>query len=284
VRVGWDVVPALFLSQSAKGQCRWTPLHNGERCRQAALAVSDFFSTQAADYARFRPRYPAELFAYFADATSDHSLAWDCATGSGQMAVPLAEYFTHVIATDLSAAQIEHAEHHPRVEYRLAPAEASGLLPASVNLITVAQALHWLDLDAFYGEARRVLASDGAIAVSSYGSALLDDPELSRRLDSFEWKTLGAYWPPRRKIVGEALRSLPFPFREAHPPEFQLEARWTLMELLGYARSWSATARYFALHHQDPIPELDAALRPGWGPPEHTRLVRWPFVVRLGYA
>jgi SAM-dependent methyltransferase len=244
----------------------------------------DYFSEQAEEYARYRPRYPAELFTYLASTTTDRHLAWDCATGSGQVAVPLAAYFDRVVATDISAAQIEHAEIHERVEYRVAPAEASGLGSATVNLVTVSQALHWLDLGAFYREVERVLAPGGVLAVSSYGSASVDDPELSAIFAHFEWTTLGEYWPPRRALVGDKLRELPFPFPELAVPEFRLEARWTLAELVGYTRSWSATARYVARHGRDPTPALEASLREGWGEPDRQRLIRWPFVVRVGRA
>ena len=250
----------------------------------SSQAGADYFSRQAAEYARFRPRYQSELFAYLADAVPDHALAWDCATGSGQAAIPLAQYFDRVIATDMSEAQITHAEPHPRVEYRVAPAEASGLAAGCVNLVTVAQALHWLDLDGFYREAHRVLTPAGALAVSSYGSASLDDDDLSEALAHFEWVTLGTYWPPRRALVGTALLDLAFPFREVQPPPFRLEVRWTLAELMGYVSSWSATARYVAAHGTGPLPELEVALRRHWGPPERKRVVQWPFVVRIGYV
>ncbi len=242
----------------------------------------DHFSTQAEEYARYRPHYPAELFAYLASTTTQRHLAWDCATGSGQVAVPLAAYFDRVIATDISSAQIEHAEIHERVEYRVAPAKASGLEPATVNLVTVSQALHWLDLDAFYREVERVLAPGGVLAVSSYGSASIDDPELSAIFAHFELTTVGAYWPPGRALVGEKLREMPFPFPELAAPDFHLEARWTLAELVGYTRSWSATARYVARHGRDPTASLEASLRESWGEPDRPRLVRWPFVVRVG--
>ena len=242
----------------------------------------DYFSAQAAEYARYRPHYPAALFAYLAGVAPGHRLAWDCATGNGQTAVPLATYFTRVIATDLSATQIAHAEQHERVEYRVARAEASGLEPSSAELITVSQALHWFDLDPFYREANRVLVPNGVLAVSSYGSGTLDDPVLSAIFSHFEWTTLGAYWPPRREFVGEALRSLPFPFAELQAPEFSLQAEWTLEQLVGYARSWSATAKYVAEHANDPTPALAKALGTAWGDPGRARTVRWPFVVRVG--
>jgi SAM-dependent methyltransferase len=242
----------------------------------------DYFSAQAEEYARYRPHYPDELFAYLASTTAHRHLAWDCATGSGQAAVPLAAYFDRVVATDISSAQIEHARIHERVEYRVAPAEASGLGSATANLVTVSQALHWLDLGAFYREVERVLAPGGVLAVSSYGSASVDDPELSAIFAHFEWTTLGAYWPPRRALVGDKLREMPFPFPELAVPDFRLEASWTLTELVGYARSWSAAARYVARHGRDPTAELEASLRESWGDPDRRRLVRWPFVVRVG--
>ncbi len=242
----------------------------------------DYFSAQAAEYARYRPHYPPELFAYLGSVARDHDLAWDCATGNGQTAVPLAKYFAQVIATDLSATQIDHAERHERVEYRVARAESSGVKSGSADLITVSQALHWFDLDAFYAEAKRVLAPDGVLAVSSYGSATIDDPALSEIFSRFEWTTLGAYWPPRREYVGEALRSLPFPFAELRAPEFRLEVEWTLEQLVGYARSWSATAKYIVEHGDDPTPGLAEALGSRWGGAEKVRVVRWPFVVRAG--
>ncbi|MFL5560796.1 MAG: class I SAM-dependent methyltransferase [Gemmatimonadaceae bacterium] len=243
----------------------------------------DYFSRQSAAYARYRPRYPSALFAYLATAAECRELAWDCATGSGQAAVPLAAHFARVVATDMSADQLRMAEPHERVEYRVARAEASGLAARSVDLVMVAQALHWFNLEAFYREVIRVLEPGGVVAVSSYGSAtVVDAPELASILEHFERTTLGPYWPPGRELVGEALYTLPFPFTELKVPSFRLETEWTLELLVGYAQSWSATARYVAAQGHDPTLELEAALQPVWGPPERRRLIRWPFAVRVG--
>ena len=95
---------------------------------------SDHFSGHAVDYAKFRPRYPKELFRWLASVAPSTELAWDCATGNGQAAVELAEVFERVIATDASEKQIVNAEKHPRVEYRVAPAEESGLESNNVDL------------------------------------------------------------------------------------------------------------------------------------------------------
>jgi SAM-dependent methyltransferase len=245
-------------------------------------SAADHFSSRATDYAAYRPRYPAELFAFLATLPHARELAWDCATGNGQAAIPLADYFTQVVATDLSEVQIANAESHARVEYRVAPAHASGLRSRSADLVTVAQALHWFDLDAFYAEVRRVLAPGGALAVSSYGSAVIDSPVLAPIFSRFELETLRDYWPPGRELVGEALRALPFPFAELRVPHFQLETHWTLTQLVGYSRSWSATGRFIEAHGYDPTPELEKELRASWGSEDRRHSVWWAFVVRAG--
>lgn len=242
----------------------------------------DHFSIQAADYATFRPHYPAALFAFLASLVPRRELAWDCATGNGQAAVPLARYFSRVVATDISASQIRHAEPHERIEYRVARADVSGLPAGSVDLVTVAQALHWLNLPTFYTEVERVLAPNGLLSVWSYGSASVDTDALSECVAHLERDILGNHWPEGRTLVGEALRDLPFPFEELESPAFTLEAAWTLHQLVGYTRSWSATTRYVAEHGRDPIPDFEQALRAHWGDPASRRVVHWPFVLRLG--
>src|SRR6201993_5657563 len=99
------------------------------------VSFKDHFSKQAADYAKFRPRYPQELFDYLGTIAPARELAWDCATGNGQAAVELVNVFDRVIATDASESQIAKAEPHERVEYGIAPAEDSGLKSASFDVV-----------------------------------------------------------------------------------------------------------------------------------------------------
>ena len=96
----------------------------------------DHFSRVANRYADFRPRYPAELFDYLASLVPRDSPVWDCACGNGQATYDLARHFDTVVATDASREQIASATAHPKVEYRVAPAEESGLPDKSVGLIT----------------------------------------------------------------------------------------------------------------------------------------------------
>ncbi len=109
----------------------------------------DHLSQQAHDYARHRPHYPRELFTYLATIAPSHRLAWDCGTGNGQAARALAEHFNRVVATDASSDQLAQAIRHGRIEYRIERAEDVSLEASSVDLVTVAIAVHWFDLAPF---------------------------------------------------------------------------------------------------------------------------------------
>jgi len=243
----------------------------------------DHFSKQAPDYARYRPNYPAQLFAWLADIAPSRGAAWDCGTGSGQAAVGLAAHFGRVIATDPSRKQLEHAEPHPRVEYRVASAEVSLLDTASIDLVTVAQAIHWFDLDRFYAEARRVLKPGGIIAAWTY--TLLDvEAGIDALLTDLYRNVVGPYWPPERRMVDDRYRSLPFPFEPIVPPAFEIQTEWTRDDLLGYLGTWSATQAYIKAKGVDPLIDFARRLEPLWPDPERAKPLRWPLHLRVGHA
>lgn len=242
------------------------------------MGFSDHFSSVSTAYAQFRPRYPDALFAFLASVAPSRRLAWDCATGTGQAATALGELFERVVATDASATQIQAAHPHPRVQYRVASAEASGLRAQSVDLITVAQALHWFELEGFYTEASRVLAPGGSIAAWSYGPMQVEDASVQRAIDHFYHDVVGPYWPPERQIVEEGYRSLPFPFEEISAPEFEIRAQMSAEQLEGYVRTWSATQRFISEQGDDPVAQLDLGSIAGASP----CVVRWPVAMRVG--
>ena len=248
------------------------------------MTFKDLFSERAKLYSRYRPEYPNELFEWVSGVVPNHKTVWDCATGSGQAAKALARYFDRVIATDASAEQIAQAEPNPKIEYRVANASDSGLPSHSVNMVTVAQALHWFDLDAFYAEARRVVIPGGAVVVWGYGDPVLDTESLEKILHEYNRGTIEQFWMPERQIVLDGLKTVPFPFREIDAPVMYLEHRWNLTELIGYVRTWSATANYIKQTNSDPVPAVESALAQHWGGNERRRLIRWPLHIRAGYA
>lgn len=247
------------------------------------MQFKDYFSTHSNAYAKYRPRYPASLFEYLSAVTPQHERAWDCATGNGQAALGLATFFEQVIATDASQSQLESAQRHERISYRVAIAERTGIEAASVDLVTVAQALHWFDLDAFYAEAKRVLKPLGVLAVWAY-NLLEIEPEIDAKINAFYGETVGPFWPPERHLIEDGYRSIAFPFRELKPPPMQMEARWNLPDLAGYLRTWSATKRFAGERRFDPVTDLTNELLPIWGAPDKERLVRWPLNVRVGVS
>lgn len=241
----------------------------------------DHFSRDPGAYARFRPRYPAALFEWLAGLVPDRRTAWDCATGSGQAATMLAAHFPLVIASDASRVQVHAAERAPRVYYAVALGEASPLAGARVDLVTVAQALHWLDRPRLYDEVDRVLAPGGAFAVWCYG-LLGATPAIDRVLTRFYEDVVGAWWPPERRLVETGYRNVEIPIEEVAAPRFAIAAELTLPDLLGYVRTWSAVGRFIAEKGFDPVDPLAAELAPLWGEPRIARSVVWPLSVRAG--
>jgi len=206
---------------------------------------------------------------------------WDCATGSGQAALGLARHFRHVVATDASASQVGHAPRLPGVTYHVATAEASALAPRSVDLVTVAQAIHWFDFERFHGEVRRVTVPGGVLAAWSYGACHAGD-DVESLLRDFEHREVGPYWHSNRRWVDEGYATIPFPWPEIEAPGLQLRVRWTLRQLGLYLGSWSAVAAYRRDRGEDPVPRLLDRIAHHWGAPDVVRDVEWPLALRVG--
>jgi SAM-dependent methyltransferase len=244
------------------------------------MIFKDHFSGHAADYAKFRPDYPPELFDHLASISPSRELAWDCGTGNGQAAVGLATHFSNVIATDASAQQIESARPHPRITYRVAPAEKSGIDSDSVDLVLTAQALHWFDLDRFFTEAKRVIKGNGELAISNYLHVRIS-PEIDAIVSRFYHEMTGPFWPPERDLVETNFERIKFPFPELPSPQFEMRQQWNLGQLAGYLGTWSATKKFIAARGFDPVDALLEELRAVWPKPETPREVTWPLHLRV---
>jgi SAM-dependent methyltransferase len=243
--------------------------------------VSDHFSGVADDYAAYRPEYPAALIDLLGDLAPECDLAWDAGCGSGQLSVALARRFDRVIATDVSAEQLARAARHPRVDYRRAGAEASGIPPRTVDLAVAAQAVHWFDLPAYYAEVRRVARPGLLIALVTYG-LLRVGPDVDRVVDRFYAEVLGPYWPPERRHVESGYRALAFPFLELPAPPLDMRAQWTLPHVLGFIGTWSALRGLERAGRSAVLDEFRRALGRVWGAPDVRRPVRWDLALRLG--
>lgn len=240
----------------------------------------DHFSTHAGDYAKARPGYPAALFSWLADIAPARECAWDCATGNGQAAVALADHFTRVIATDASETQIQHASPHPKVDYRIATAEQSGIASASCDLVTVAQAYHWFAQDVFLAEVRRILKPGGVLAVWGYGLTRVS-PEIDRVVDMFANRIVGPYWPPERIHIDNEYADLPFIENMIDAPAFAMSLQWQREQFLAYLETWSSVQRYCNEKHHSPMNWVRDELDVYW-PAGQVLEVSWPIFFKAG--
>jgi SAM-dependent methyltransferase len=245
------------------------------------MTFPDVFSEAAGRYAASRPRYPDGMFARFAALAPGRDRAWDCGTGSGQAAIGLARWFDRVEATDASAAQIESALAHERVAYSVRTAEDSGLPDASIDLISVAQALHWFDRPRFFAEARRVLKTGGVLAAYGY-SWFYISPEIDASVDEFLLRPVAGHWLPGNRLLWDGYRSIDFPFDEISPPRLAIHGAWSLEQLFDYYLTWSATRAALKSAGIDFLSLARQRLAQAWGDPAMERPVIMPLSIRLG--
>ena len=220
--------------------------------------MKDRFSSGSQLYQLARPSYPASLIQEILKHVATPQFAWDCGAGSGQLTQLLAPHFDAVVATDISAHQLQHAPYFENVSYQVQSAEHTSFAEQSFDLITVAQAIHWFDFDGFYAEVLRTLRPEGILAVIGYGLIQLQQPELQGCIERLYFKTLTGYWDAERRYIDEAYQTIPFPFEEIATSELSMSFQWSAAQLLDYLNTWSALKHYRAKNSDDPLFEFKA--------------------------
>jgi len=244
-------------------------------------SFKDNFSKQAGTYAKYRPDYPDELFGYLQTLTKEHDLAWDCGTGNGQSAIGLSKYYRSVYATDPSEQQIRNALPHERITYKVEKAENPALSDGVVDLITVAQTLHWFEFDRFYSEVKRVLKPGAILAAWAYGlpSVNADIDEVIRH---FHNHVVGEFWQPENRLIENGYATIPFPFEALHTPGFSIRKMLSLDDITGLVNSWSAVQRCIDKTGTNPVESLEPTLVELWGDPETERQATWKLILKVG--
>jgi ubiquinone/menaquinone biosynthesis C-methylase UbiE len=241
--------------------------------------MKDNFSKQAGSYAQYRPGYPKELFDFILAQFDGRDAAWDCATGNGQTAKELAPFFEKVFATDISAKQLEHAVQAPHIVYSLQPAEKTNFEENSFDLVTVSQALHWLNFDEFYSEVKRVTKPGGWLAVWMYGGITIS-PGIDKLIRDHHDITLAECWDAERGHVNAHYSTIHFPFREIACPRFEMNYQWSRKEIEGYLLTWSALQKYIVKYGNNPVDELMNQI--GKHMEKDRTLVKFPIYLRMG--
>lgn len=241
--------------------------------------MKDNFSRQSSFYAKFRPVYPKSLYDFVFKHLKVQCRAWDCGTGNGQVAKVLSKYFEKVVASDISPQQLGNAPQIENVTYVKCAEQLSDYPDRYFDLITVAQAIHWFDLDKFYKEVFRVGNTNGLLAVWGYGLLKINE-EVDEIIHDFYQKKIGAYWDPERKLIDDKYTSIHFPFEEITTPEFSICVNWALQELEGYLNTWSSVQKYIIAHNENPVPEIIRDLKPLFR--NENLAVSFPVFLRLG--
>jgi len=239
--------------------------------------AQDHFSSIASQYALGRIGYPEELYHFLSAQCAGHDLAWDCATGSGQAALDLTCSFSRVIATDISEELLALATPHPRISYHAASAEDSGVESDSVDLITVAQALHWFDLSRFWEEVTRVLKKGGVMAFWGYNWPVVE-PGVDRLLEDLK-TVIAPFWPDRSSVLHGGYRSIRAPLHEVSCPAFEASAQWELDDYLAHLCSWSATRYHRERTGEDVMEQFKTAFAQVWSGGRVA--VKWPLILRV---
>lgn len=238
------------------------------------------FSQSSDQYAKHRPQYPDELFLYLSQICQEHHRAWDCATGSGQAAVSLTNYFSRVEATDISQEQIQNAISHPKVRYSISPAEQTSFESETFDLVTVATAVHWFDQKKFSQEVNRVLKPNGVLAVWTYGMFEIE-ADIDKIVFEELLKPIDRFWAEGNRQVMNGYKNLVLPFDEIqNTPKFMIQIEWNLSQLLAYLGTWSAVKRYSTEAGDNPIEKLESKLKVIWGELEKEKIVQMPIYFR----
>ena len=213
----------------------------------------DNFSEQAGLYQKFRPSYPDMLYQEILRHTPGRDLCWDCGTGNGQVAVVLSKYFRQVYASDLSADQLRFAAQKDNISYLVQRAEKTNFENNQFDLITVAQAMHWFDVDKFNREMKRVAKDGATLAVWGYGLLRINKP-INDLIDHFYTQIVGPYWDKERTHVDEHYQNIHLDMKEINTDkDFVIEVEWTLETFIGYLNTWSSVRKYIRAQEKNPV-------------------------------
>lgn len=245
------------------------------------MDYQEHFATHPERYEKYRPTYPDALFNYLSSLVKTRELAWDCATGNGQAAIGLSPYFEEVVASDAQLAQLQQAKDKSNIVYVKWQANKTDLEKHSVDMVTVAQALHWLDFESFYDEVRRVLKPGGVLAAWCYAVGRMS-PEIDKAVSHLYAKVLKDCWPDERHYIDDHYRSIPFPFEILEAPAFEMQKSFDYESFMGYLSTWSAVKEYQARTKKDPLKHIQADIKAAFEKDGPTQEMVWPIHMLVG--
>ena len=228
------------------------------------------FGHAANAYAAYRPEYPAELFERILSAVpyERRRRAMDLGAGTGNSIRPLLPHFAEVIAVEPDPLMAEKfGASHPQVILRLVAAESCEQESASVDLVTVGAALHWMDVACVMANVVRWLRPGGILAVWGGGIPRTPDPVHAVTLEEFadRWRR---FRDPRLDLAESSQHA-----RDAAPSLRVLDDR-TIPNIVwltpgAFVGLWRSTSYGSAYARELAVPEvywrdLEARYRHSW--------------------
>ncbi|MGF1436346.1 class I SAM-dependent methyltransferase [Bacillus thuringiensis] len=135
------------------------------------MKTTENFTDRADIYAKYRPSYPNEYIDYLLSANQlkGNRIVADIGSGTGIFSRQLLESGLHVIGVEPNDDMRKIAEQSLKLYSRFqsikATAEHTTLKENSVDLVTVAQAFHWFNKEAFKIECQRILKQKANVAL-----------------------------------------------------------------------------------------------------------------------
>ena len=135
------------------------------------MKSADKFTNKAEIYAKYRPSYPLEYIEYLISEAglNENCIIADIGSGTGILSRQLLERGLTVIGVEPNDDMRTVAEQTMKTDSRFisvkATAENTTINDKSIDLITVAQAFHWFDMEQFRLECQRILKQDGRVAL-----------------------------------------------------------------------------------------------------------------------
>jgi len=233
---------------------------------------------QAEMYREFRPQYTNEIVDDVISAVppEKRGICVDIACGSGQLTKLLAPYFTRTVGVDQSFAQLgATCTSEERIEWKAGSAFSVPIEASSVDLVTVAQALHWLiPYDSFFQEVHRILKPGGHFCAVAYGLPQITGNTVANNIILELYNDIlgariipgepGTWWETNRMSLDGHYADVPFP----HPSETHRFPRCVSLSLanyINYLKTWSAYRTMLRSGEPDPIPLIREKLIHAFG-------------------
>lgn len=222
------------------------------------------YSTSPALYRDCRPSYGSEIYSHISSLLKDNQKAWDCACGSGQATIEVAKFVDYVIGTDPDPSQLEKGAIAGNVDYLRASETVETFGEESIDLVTVATGIHWINRPKFYKEVERVLKKGGVLATWGYTGVDLNS-EIDAVIKGIVKTHLMPYYPKEILIAFNGYQDIELPMNKIQSPNFDVVHNWDFEKLMNYIQSFTAMQRYLKTHGKSAVSLFRDELLEAWG-------------------